>query len=190
MAKKRRWSAEAKRYNSYKRAFERRVSDMIESGLTPYDAIPLTKREYHEIYTEERNDRLKEIEKGERKSIGDLNKKIISDQVYELSEEQAYAIFGYIKEKLPTTEERKAIGFSFRNINQAIAKIRQGEFVKEELGLWNIIENERGRLFHLAQADKEELLEKWKQKLIELGRTPTLKNAVAAEISQTFFGSP
>ncbi len=111
---KRRWSGRAKRavkrYNAYRRSFEKRTNRMIEQGLTPYDAIPLTYREYKEIYSEERNDRLKEIEKGERASIGDINAKIISDQVYELSEEQAYAIFDYMKSLSP--EELKELGFS------------------------------------------------------------------------------
>ena len=139
---------------------------MLEQGLTPYDAIPLSYREYKEIYTEERNDRLKEIEKGERSSIGNLNAKIISDQVYELSEDQAYAIFDYMKTLSP--EEKEALDFSYKNINAAIAKIRQGEFVKEELGLWDIIASEREKLFAEGLSKAE----------------------VKHRISQTFFGSP
>ena len=73
MAKKRRWSGAAKRavrrYNAYKRSFIKRTDRMIEQGLTPYDGIPLSFREYKEIYAEERNDRLKEIEKGERSTL-------------------------------------------------------------------------------------------------------------------------
>ncbi|MBO7713204.1 MAG: hypothetical protein J6S85_06510 [Methanobrevibacter sp.] len=170
MAKKRRWSGVAKRsvrrYNAYRKSFSKRVDKMLEQGLTPYDGIPLTYREYKEIYAEERNDRLKEVEKGERASLGDINAKIISDQVYELSEEQAYAIFDYMKTLSP--EERAAIGFDYKNINKAIAKLRQGEYVREDLGLWDIIRDERERLF--AQGLK--------------------KDEVRKKISQTFFGSP
>ena len=186
---KRRWSGAAKRavkrYNAYRRSFDNRVNKMIESGLAPYDGIPLSYREYKEIYAEERNDRLKEIEKGERASIGDINAKIISDQVYELSEEQAYAIFDYMKTLSP--EERENLHFSYKNINTAIAKIRQGEFVKEDLGLWDIIGGERDKLFSANQEEKEALIEKWSKKL---NRTVTHKEAVRHEISQTFFGSP
>ena len=170
MAKKGKWSGQAKRfvkrYNSYRRNFEKRVDKMLDAGLTPYDAIPLSYREYKVIYTEEKNDRAKEVEKGERASIGDINAKIISDQVYELSEEQAFAIFDYMKTLSP--EERAELGFSYKNINAAIAKIRQGEFVKEELGLWDIIAAERQRLF-AEGLDKKQVKER---------------------ISQTFFGSP
>lgn len=167
---RRRWSGAAKRtvrrYNSYRRSFDKRTSRMIEQGLTPYDAIPLSYREYKEIYAEEKNDRLKEIEKGERSSLGDINAKIISDQVYELSEEQAYAIFDYMKTL--SEEEREELNFSYRNINTAIAKIRQGDFVREDLDLWDIIRNERDKLFESGMNKKD----------------------VAKRISQTFFGSP
>lgn len=167
---KRRWSGQAKRavkrYNAYRRSFEKRTNKMIEQGLTPYDAIPLTYREYKEIYAEEKNDRIKEIEKGQRTTLGDINAKIISDQVYELSEDQAYAIFDYMKTLTP--EERSELGFSYKNINKAIAKIRQGDFVREELDLWDIIREEREKLF--ASGLK--------------------RNEVAKRISQTFFGSP
>lgn len=189
---KRRWSGRAKRavkrYNAYRRSFEKRTSKMIDQGLTPYDAIPLTYREFNEIYAEERNDRLKEIERGERASLGDINAKIISDQVYELSEEQAYAIFDYMKSLSP--EELKDLGFSYKNINRAIAEIRQGEFVKNKLELWDIIRDKRSNLFDLDEKGRNALLNKWKNKLAEKGKAATFKNAVSMEISQTFFGSP
>lgn len=170
MAKRGKWSGQAKRfvkrYNAYRRNFNKRVNKMIDSGLTPYDAIPLPYREYKAFYVEYYNDRKKEVEKGERSSIGDVNAKIISDQVYELSEEQAYAIFKYMKTLSP--EERAELNFSYRNINAAIAKIREGQFVKEELGLWDIIKDERERLFAEGLSKKE----------------------VGKRIAQTFFGSP
>ena len=189
---KRRWSGRAKRavkrYNAYRRSFEKRTNKMIDQGLTPYDAIPLTYREFNEIYAEERNDRLKEIERGERASLGDINAKIISDQVYELSEEQAYAIFDYMKSLSP--EELTELGFSYKNINRAIAEIRQGEFVREKLELWDIIRNQRSNLLDLDEKGRNALLNKWKNKLAEKGKAATFKNAVSMEISQTFFGSP
>ena len=189
---KRRWSGRAKRavkrYNAYRRSFEKRTNKMIDQGLTPYDAIPLTYREFNEIYAEERNDRLKEIERSERASLGDINAKIISDQVYELSEEQAYAIFDYMKSLSP--EELKELGFSYKNINRAIAEIRQGEFVKNKLELWDIIRDKRSDLFELDEKGRNALLNKWKNKLAEKGKAATFKNAVSMEISQTFFGSP
>ena len=192
MSKKGKWTGAAKRsvkrYNAYRRAFQKRTDKMIGRGLTPYDAIPLSYREYKEIYAEERNDRLKEVEKGIRTSVGNINDKIISDQVYELSEEQAYAIFDYIKKMSP--EERAGLDFSFRNINEAIAKIRQGEFVSEQLNLWDIVKGTRDSMFDLPAAEQNALLAKYKAKLLEKGKKPTYKNAVAMHISHTLFGSP
>lgn len=191
MAKKK-WSGTAKRavkrYNAYRRSFQQRVSKMEAQGLTPYDQIPLTYKEYRALYAEERNDRLKDIEKGRRSSIGNINAKLISDQVYELSEEKAYAIFDYMKGL--TSEEREEMGFSYKNINKAIAVIRQGDFVREKLDLWDIIDYRREQFFNMPREEKEALLDKWRSTLSEKGKKQTLKNAVALEISQTFFGSP
>ena len=154
---RRRWSGRAKRdvrrYNSYKSSFQKRVDRMIEEGLTPYDAIPLTYREFKEMYIEEKNDRLKEIEKGERKSLGNITSKIISDQVYELSEKQAYSIFDYMKTL--SEEERAKIGFNYKNINTAIMKIREGSFVREDLSLWDKIKVRREELFALGKSRTE-----------------------------------
>ena len=118
---------------------------LFELEQLHYDGIPLKYRDYKEIYTEEQNDRIKEIEKGERRSLGNINAKIISDQVYELSEKQAYSIFDYMKTL--SEEERAKIGFNYKNINTAIMKIREGRFVKEDLGLWEKIKLRRQELF-------------------------------------------
>lgn len=154
---KRRWSGKAKlsvkRYNAYKKAHKARVKALRQKGLEPYynastgedGSIPLTYREFTEIYAEEKNDRIKEIERGERKSLGNINAKIISDQVYELSEKQAYAIFDYLKTL--SEEERKTLNFSYKNINAAIMKIREGSFVREDLSLWEKIKARRKELF-------------------------------------------
>lgn len=162
---KRRWSGRAKlsvkRYNAYKRAHTARVKALRAKGLEPYynsttgedGSIPLTYREYIEIYAEEKNDRVKEIEKGERKSLGNINSKIISDQVYELSEKQAYAIFDYMKTL--SEEERKSLNFNYRNINTAIMKIREGRFVSEDLALWDLIKARRKELFDQGFKKKE-----------------------------------
>ena len=162
---KRRWSGKAKlsvkRYNAYKKAHQARILALWKKGLEPYynpqtgedGAIPLTYREYVEIYAEEKNDRMKEIEKGERKSLGNINSKIISDQVYELSEKQAYAIFDYMK-TLPE-EERKSLKFNYKNINTAIMKIREGGFVRDDLGLWDLIKARRKELFEMGKKKAE-----------------------------------
>lgn len=157
MAKKRKWSGAAKRsvkrYNSYVKQFNQRVKKLRSQGIEPYEDKALSYRDYKYIYSEERNDRIKEVDKGQRKSLGDINKKIVSDQVYELSEKQAYAIFDYMKTLSP--EERKGIKFNYKNINRAITKLREGKFVREELGLWDAIRERRKDLFEAGYSKNE-----------------------------------
>ena len=175
MSKKRKWSGSAKRsvkrYNSYVKEFKKRSTAMKERGLKPYEEKQLTYKEYRTIYAAEKNDRLAEIKKGERKTLGDINSKIVSDQIYELSEKQAYAIYDYIKvRRAELTEQyqnilddegnrvysdkqikalvRQDLGnFSLQNANRAIQKIREGSYVRENLGLWDAIRERRKELF-------------------------------------------
>lgn len=143
----------AKKYRQYKRDYYKRVDRMIEEGLTPYSAEPEEYKYFKIAYAAERNDRMDDIAAGRRKSMGDINKTLISNGVYEISEKQAYAIFDYMKTLSP--EERKALNFSYRNINTAIAKIRTGEFVSEDLGLWDLIKERRAQLFQNGYSKKE-----------------------------------
>ena len=162
---RRRWSGQAKRfvkrYNAYLRAHNARVKSLEKRGLEPYynestgenGAIPLTYREYKEIYLEEKNDRLKAIAEGKRSSIGNINAKIISDQVYELSEKQAYAIFDYMKTL--SDDEKNSLKFNYKNINTAIMKIREGSFVRDDLSLWDKIKARREELFNQGFSKKQ-----------------------------------
>ena len=134
-----------RKYKAYVKGLIKRADSMINRGLTPHDAIPAKFRDWEIAYTAERNDRIDEVQSGERASIGDINAKLISDQVYELSEAKAYAIFEYMKTLSP--EEKEGLNFSFKNINFAIAKIRTGEFVK--------IRDLRARLFEEGKSKEE-----------------------------------
>lgn len=177
-----RWN---KRYNAYLKNFYKRRDKLLEEGITPYDGLPKKMKDFKELYLEYKNDRVKEVEKGERASVGNISGVIISDQLYELSEEQAYGIFDYMKTLSP--EEKEKLNFDYKNINAAIAKIRAGDFVREQLGLWNLIENKRAELFGLDKESKDQLLAKWSK---YFKRPMTYKEAVKHEVSQTFYGSP
>lgn len=135
----------AKKYYRYKKEYFKRVDEMIERGRTPYDATPDTYKHWKTAYIAEYNDRKAEMAEGQRKAIGNINMKLISDGVYKYSEKKAYAIFDYMK-TLPE-EERKMLNFSYKNINDALAKIREGTFVDEDLGLWDKIRARRAELF-------------------------------------------
>ena len=191
---RRKWSGKAKRsvkrYNAYVKSLEERKRLMRLRGYEPYSKVlptgkttsdKLTYNQWRTIYAEELNDRIKEIASGERKTIGNINSKIISDQVYELSEKQAKSIFEYMR-TLPK-EELEKVDFSYKNVNEAMLKIRQGDFVREDLGLWDAIREKRDQLFNMTKEEKEKFLENFKE-------GTTFKDAVRQEVSQTFFKSP
>ncbi len=144
----------AKKYRQYKRDYYKKVDEMISNGLTPVDAIPANYRDFKVAYAAKRNDRFDDIAQGKRKNIGNINKALISDGVYELSEKQAYSILDYLKENT-TTADRKRLGISLQNINLAIAKIRQGDWVDEDLGLWDAIKARRAQLFDAGFSKKD-----------------------------------
>lgn len=178
--KKSRLSYNRKRYRIYKKSFEKRVDSMIQAGFTPYDAIPLTYTEYLDMYTRYKNDRKKEIDSGKRKSLGNINSTIISNQVYELSEEQAYSIFNYMKTL--SDEDRKRLNFDFRNINKAIMKIRQGDYVREDLDLWDIIRARRENLYNLPKEELAKILES-----MGLKSTGRVRGDIASIVTNEFF---
>lgn len=155
---------EGKKYAAYKVEYKKREAMLAKKGYSMYDQQILTKTEYREMYQATLNDRKKEVKSGERKSVGDINKAIVSMQAYELSEKSAYAIFDLLEQK----KEELGIDYDTSNINDLIMKIRQGEWLSEEVGIWDIISEERARLFKLGLTKKQ----------------------VAKQISQTFFGSP
>lgn len=153
-----------KRYAAYKKAYEKREAMLAEKGYTMYDQIKLTKTEYKEMYQAVLNDRKKEVKSGKRQSIGNINEVIVSMQAYELSEKSAYAIFDFLE----TKKDELDIEYDTKNINDLIMKIRQGEWLREDVGIWDMIRDYRRDLF-----DK--------------GLT---KEEVRHAVSRTFFGSP
>lgn len=153
-----------KRYAAYKKAYLKRQALLEKKGYSMYDQQILTKTEYKEMYQATLNDRKKEVKSGERKSVGNINEAIVSMQAYELSEKSAYAIFDFLE----TKKDELDIEYDTKNINDLIMKIRQGEWLREDVGIWDLIRDYRSDLF-----DK--------------GLT---KEEVRHAVSQTFFGSP
>ena len=154
-----------KRYAEYKKEYYKREAILAKEGLVMYDDKGiLSKTEYKEMYQAVLNDRKKEVKSGERRSVGNINKAIVSQQAYELSEQSGYAIFDLIR----TKGEELNIELDTSNINKALIKIRQGEWLREDVGIWEIIKEYRADLFDKKYSKKE----------------------VAHMVSQTFFGSP
>ena len=108
-------------------------------------------RDFKEQYLLMRNTLKEEVEMGERKSVGSVINEIINDQAYELSRAKANAVANYLlREERPmliekgylrveTNEEGKQVDI-IKKRNLALL-IRQGQFVEEEVGLWDEIKD-------------------------------------------------
>ena len=108
-------------------------------------------RDFKEQYLLMRNTLKEEVEMGERKSVGSVITEIINDQAYELSRAKANAVANYLlREERPmliekgylrveVNEEGKEIDI-VKKRNLALL-IRQGQFVEEEVGLWDEIKD-------------------------------------------------
>ena len=136
----------AKRYAKYRKELLEKKQMLNRMDLDFYRPDPLPFRDYKEKYLQYQNDLKQEVEAGERKTIGNVNKFIVSDQAYELSAKQASSIFKYIQ-TLPE-EEKASLDISTRGrINELMLKLRTGSYVENELGLWDKIREYRRKLF-------------------------------------------
>ena len=115
--------------------------------IQPYETFSDFKNQY--LLT--RNSLKEEVEMGERERIGSVITEMINDQAYELSSKKASAVADYlIREEMPILIKKKlATPFinekgeeeyiiKRRNLNLLI---RQGQFVEEEVGLWEEIKD-------------------------------------------------
>ena len=108
-------------------------------------------RDFKEQYLLMRNTLKEEVEMGERERVGSVITEIINDQAYELSRAKANAVANYLlREERPmlikkgylrieVNEEGKEVDI-VKKRNLALL-IRQGQFVKEEVGLWDEIKD-------------------------------------------------
>ena len=108
-------------------------------------------RDFKEQYLLTRNTLKEEVEMGERERVGSVVTEMINDQAYELSSAKARAVANYLlREERPMLIEK---GYLRVETNEAgeqvdIVKkrnlallIRQGQFVEEEVGLWDEIKD-------------------------------------------------
>lgn len=108
-------------------------------------------RDFKEQYLLMRNTLKEEVEMGERERVGSVITEIINDQAYELSRAKANAVANYLlREERPilikkgylrveVNEEGKEVDI-VKKRNLALL-IRQGQFVEEEVGLWDEIKD-------------------------------------------------
>lgn len=144
-----------KEYKLYLKKFKKRKTSarygfrLDESGkeVEAYDNF----RDFKDQYLLTRNTLKEEVEMGERERVGSVITEMINDQAYELSSAKARAVANYLlREERPMLIEK---GYLRVETNEAgeevdIVKkrslallIRQGQFVKEEVGLWEEIKD-------------------------------------------------
>lgn len=174
-----RYRRSRKQYSDYLEKFEARKKTFSDKGLDFYDHVALTYRDWKTVRQEKINDLKLDIEEGKRKSVGDVNREIVSDQAYELSSRQADVLGEYLLEnEIETLQELNLVyrytdeaGVERVNLKKKIdlfMKIRQGEFLEKDIGLWDMISDFRSKLFKKGMTKEE----------------------VRREVGQTFFNSP
>ena len=188
-----RYRRSKKQYQDYLDQFEARKENFESRGLEFYDPVALTYRDWKTVHQEKINDLKMDIKEGKRKTVGNVNREIVSDQAYELSSKQAYVLGEYLLENESELLEEMGLVYRYTdeegvertNLKKRIdlfMKIRQGEFIKEDIGLWDMINDFREQYFSFSKAEQQKLMKKWDAK--------TYAEAVKKEVGQTFFNSP
>lgn len=151
-----------KAYKAYVKLYQSRERMLESKGYSMYDEM-LTFTEYKTAAPEMRQTLKEKVKRGERKSVGSVNRSLVSEQAYELSEEQGFAIFDFLR----TNAEKYGIDFDYSNINSALMQIREGSWLREDVGIWDMIRDYRQELFDKGFS----------------------KEDVRNEVATTFFGS-
>ena len=165
-ASQRRYRRTKKLYQNYKNQFESRKENFESRGLDFFDPVPLTYRDWKTVYAEKVNDLKQDIKEGKRRTVGNVNREIVSDQAYELSSRQAEVLGEYLLEnESDLLEEMDMVyryvdesGVERVNLKKKIdlfMKIRQGEFIRQDINLWELISDYRSRLFEKGMTKEE-----------------------------------
>ena len=141
-----------KEYKIYLRQFKKRKESstfgfrLTDEGneVQAYDY-----RDFREQYLLYRNTLQEEVKMGERSRVGSVISEMINDQAYELSRKKARVLADYlIREERQTLIDKKLISLKTLETGETVEVIkrkrlellvRQGEFVRSELGFWNEI---------------------------------------------------
>ena len=175
-----------KEYKLYKEMFEKRKKSAMfgfrlgksEEGDYIEDVKAYSFTDFKEEYATTRTDLEEEVEAGERKRIGSVITEMINDQAYELSRPKTRGILEYaMREKPNLLIDRDLAEWTINEKGEKVLQIikpkkvelliRQGQWVRDELGLWDSIK----AYYRAAKAEKKSVEE--------------IKN----EISQSFFKS-
>lgn len=174
-----RYRRSKRQYQDYLDQFEARKENFESRGLEFYDPVALTYRDWKTVHQEKINDLKMDIKEGKRKTVGNVNREIVSDQAYELSSKQADVLGEYLLENESELLEEMGLVYRYTdeegveriNLKKRIdlfMKIRQGEFLREDVGLWDMISDFRLQMFKKGMTKEE----------------------VRKAVGQTFFNSP
>ncbi len=165
-------------YKKYQERLEKRVNYMIERNLAPQNALELSYEDFKQRFAEYKGDLEREVEKGERKNIGDIIGRMVSDQVYKMSSSQYEATIKAIQEYNEAFPDRRIELPEKFNPNSIYyqMKIRQGDYL-ENAGWWDLVE-----------ARREEFYQKYLK--IYKGDKLAARRAANREVRKTLYGSP
>lgn len=165
-ASQKRYRRSRKQYRDYLDQFEARKENFESRGLDFYDPVPLTYRDWKTVHAEKINDLREDIKEGKRKTVGNVNREIVSDQAYELSSRQADVIVEYLLEN--ETEILEELNLNYRYVDESgverinlkkkidlMMKIRQGEFLREDIGFWDMINDFRIQAFKKGMSKED-----------------------------------
>ena len=139
-------------FNLYKKNFDKRKSSAKYGFRLSKEGGEVKRYDFEQFkqrYFITRNDLEAEVEMGERKRIGSVVTEMINDQAYELSRPKSEAIAKYLlKEERPLLIEKGILRVEMGEDGKPIdivkrrnlaLLIRQGQFVEEDVGLWDEI---------------------------------------------------
>lgn len=182
-------------FEDYKKKYFARESMLAERGLGMADERGvLSFTAYKTVRAEKINDLKFDIKEGRRKSMGDINRELVSDQAYDLSPRKAEVLLDYFVENEPEILDDLGVPYfkyydesgnekiNLKNKIELMIKIRQGDFIKYELGWWDAISSFREKWFASEKTLKEELIKKW--------GVDTFEEALRREVGATFYNSP
>ena len=139
-----------------------------------------TYKEFKQYYFKTRNSLMEEVEMGERERIGSTITEMVNDQAYELSAKKAKVLADYLleNEREALIEKGIIIPNAIEGENGELVDlvksrnlrllIRQGSFIREDIGLWDDIKS-------------------YYKQLIANGKTT---EEAKAQIGITYFNSP
>lgn len=172
------WNSAYRRENFYRREYylyRRRFDERKKSSTFGFrkkgidyskEVVKYDYSDFKEQYEFTRNTLVEEVEMGDREKVGSVINEMINDQAYELSRAKSSGIAKYLKEnelellkqkglvKDYITDEKGKGKYIFKERRLELL-IRQGQFIREEVGLWDEIKLFYENLTNAGYTSKE-----------------------------------